>query len=786
MANSTTEAEYIDASNCCGHVLWLQNQLLDYGYNFMQTKIHVDNESAICVVKIPVFHSKTKHIEIRHHFIRDSYEKKLIEMVNIHTDYNVADLLTKAFDVNRFKFLVANIDKKQLAIPGQMATGKEFSNPLMAGSLPKNVGKAVVITELSVRNDLLFDDDDGITCLTNDEIYENLALMGAITTDASLVAAQGSDNILKTQSTAMSNDSLSQEIGSGDRPRRQDTTLRGADAQTRPETASKMSRDPPLSKPNEPPLSEGHTSGSGEGRMKHTFELMDIIPPTPYDSPLSGGYIPGSDEGRLKLEELMAMCTKLSKQVLDLEKEKDAQSNSDFNRLDDDMENVEGETVYAATTGVSTAKELVSTARPTVNTARPEVSAASVPMSVSVATPVTPPTTTTVFDDDEDLTIAQTLVKMRSEKAKEKGVAFRDVEEIPRLTTTRSTTTLQPLPTIDPKDKGKGVLVEEEPKKPEKVKRRDQGQKQEKATNAALAEEFDEIQAIIDTDHELVVRLTHEEQEKYTIEERARLLAEFFKRRKKQLAAERAEEIRNKPPTRTQEEKKSVEPESEGKKGKRIKRVVDSTLKQKSSKKQKSDEEAAADYEQEKEELRMWLTVVPDEEEIVDPEILSAKYPIVDWESQSLGSDIHVYKIIRADGNTSYHKTFSSMLRKFDRQDLMGLHRLVMKKFEDNAPEGYNLLVWGDLKIMFEPNAEDEVWSNQQDWTLISWKLYKNCGVHSLLMDGTLTCFNMLVEKRYPLVKEMLEKILNWKLEAEAGSTMAFELLKFIKSQLED
>ncbi|GJW68260.1 hypothetical protein Tco_0122684 [Tanacetum coccineum] len=68
----------------------------------------------------------------------------------------------------------------------------------------------------------------------------------------------------------------------------------------------------------------------------------------------------------------------------------------------------------------------------------------------------------------------------------------------------------------------------------------------------ALAEEFDEIQARIDADHELAIRLTHEEQEKYTIEERARLLAEFFERRKKQLAAERAEAIRNKPPTRTQ------------------------------------------------------------------------------------------------------------------------------------------------------------------------------------------------------------------------------------------
>ncbi|GKA52809.1 hypothetical protein Tco_0746124 [Tanacetum coccineum] len=88
-------------------------------------------ESTICIVKNRVFHSKTKHIEIRHHFIRDSYEKKLIQVIKIHTDHNVADLLTKAFDVSKFNFLVASI--------GQTATGKEFSNPLMAGSLPKTI-----------------------------------------------------------------------------------------------------------------------------------------------------------------------------------------------------------------------------------------------------------------------------------------------------------------------------------------------------------------------------------------------------------------------------------------------------------------------------------------------------------------------------------------------------------------------------------------------------------------------------------------------------------------------
>ncbi|GKB82160.1 putative ribonuclease H-like domain-containing protein [Tanacetum coccineum] len=100
VATSTTEAEYVAAANCCGQVLWIQNQMLDYGFNFMNIKIYIDNESTICIVKNPVFHSKTKHIAIRHHFIRDAYEKKLIQVLKIHTDDNVADLLTKAFDVS--------------------------------------------------------------------------------------------------------------------------------------------------------------------------------------------------------------------------------------------------------------------------------------------------------------------------------------------------------------------------------------------------------------------------------------------------------------------------------------------------------------------------------------------------------------------------------------------------------------------------------------------------------------------------------------------------------------
>ncbi|GKD76839.1 hypothetical protein Tco_1339460 [Tanacetum coccineum] len=69
---------------------------------------------------------------------------------------------------------------------------------------------------------------------------------------------------------------------------------------------------------------------------------------------------------------------------------------------------------------------------------------------------------------------------------------------------------------------------------------------------------------------------------------------------------------------------------------------------------------------------------------------------------------------------------------------------------------------------------------------LLKWKLHENCGFHTLFMDDTPMEINILVEKKYPLIKELLEKMLNLQLEAKEESTMAFELIKFIKSMLEE
>ncbi|GJS60241.1 hypothetical protein Tco_0655025 [Tanacetum coccineum] len=209
-----------------------------------------------------------------------------------------------------------------------------------------------------------------------------------------------------------------------------------------------------------------------------------------------------------------------------------------------------------------------------------------------------------------------------------------------------------------------------------------------------------------------------------------------------------------------EEIEKEVSKKSDGKKKKLLARKRSTDAKDKeTSKRQKVDTKEATDYEKEKEELRMWLSVVPNEEEVLNLEILHTRYPIIDWESQSLG-DIHVYKIIRAYGDTSYHKTFESMVNRFDRKDLEELHRLVMERFKDKTPEGYKLILWGDLKTLFEPHETDEVWSDQHEWKLLKWKLHEFSGIHTLSLREDPMELYMFVEKKYLLSKDILKEML--------------------------
>ncbi|KAJ9557275.1 hypothetical protein OSB04_011889 [Centaurea solstitialis] len=101
VSTSTAEAEYVAAASCCSQVLWMRTQLRDYGYNFNHIPIYCDSKSAIAITCNLVQHSRTKHIDIRYHFIKDHVERGTIELYFVNTKYQLADLFTKPLDEKR-------------------------------------------------------------------------------------------------------------------------------------------------------------------------------------------------------------------------------------------------------------------------------------------------------------------------------------------------------------------------------------------------------------------------------------------------------------------------------------------------------------------------------------------------------------------------------------------------------------------------------------------------------------------------------------------------------------
>ncbi|GJX98924.1 hypothetical protein Tco_0355943 [Tanacetum coccineum] len=194
--------------------------------------------------------------------------------------------------------------------------------------------------------------------------------------------------------------------------------------------------------------------------------------------------------------------------------------------------------------------------------------------------------------------------------------------------------------------------------------------------------------------------------------------------------------------------------------GKRLKGVAGSYATQKSPKKPKVmktvkdvTKEEAAEYEKEKEELRLSLKIISNDDIEVDYEPLSRKFPIMNWEYQLLGKkevkDIYVYKLTRVYRSSSYHRDTQAFLRRLDRQYFNDLYRLVQERFQDHHLEGHDLLFWGDLRMIFNPDEKDELWMNQLDWKLLRWKLYESCRVNTLFMDGIPMDINILVEKKF-------------------------------------
>ncbi|GJQ96426.1 retrotransposon protein, putative, ty1-copia subclass [Tanacetum coccineum] len=105
-AMSSTEAEYIALSGCCAQILWMRSQLTDYGFGFNKIPMYCDNKSAIALCCNNVQHSRSKHIDIRFHFIKEHVENRVIELYFVNTEYQLADIFTKALGRDRIEFLI--------------------------------------------------------------------------------------------------------------------------------------------------------------------------------------------------------------------------------------------------------------------------------------------------------------------------------------------------------------------------------------------------------------------------------------------------------------------------------------------------------------------------------------------------------------------------------------------------------------------------------------------------------------------------------------------------------
>ncbi|GKA14686.1 putative ribonuclease H-like domain-containing protein [Tanacetum coccineum] len=897
VANSTTEADHVSAANCCGQVLWIQNQLLDYGYNFMNTKIYIDNESTICIVKNPVFHSKTKHIEIRHYFIMDSYEKRLIQVIKIYTDQNVADLLTKEDRMKRAATTASSLEAKQdngnITRTQSMATLNEsFPQGTNSCSGPRCQDTILGLQKLKFdlrlhlnksydpplsRVNILRSGEDSIKLKELMEFCTKLSVRALDVVNAGVsmlmllsinlllpvlvYAARHSLTAFWTTAKAKTVNGERQIQALVDKNKviiteksvRSNLMLedaKGTEYSTAPTDSYSTSiiTQPSSSKPQKKKFKRKQRKDSGptEPIPEEATNEEPISTPS-YDPPQSGlkrlrkvgsaSRVESSNDVSLGDQE---DASKQGRKIVDLDADAEVtlidetQERYNEEMLFDVQDDLQGEEVFAE-------KEV---AEKEVSATDPVTTAGEVVTTVSATTTV------------DELTLAQTLIKIKAAKPKTvttaattittvvvstrpkaKAIVFHDQEEQASAFTPIISSSQLP----QAKDKGKGKMVELE--KPlnkkdqialdeelalrlhveEQAELEKERVAQEEASRAAIIKELDSIQAMIEADEQLAARLQAEEQEQFSIEEKSIMLVEMIAERKKFFAAQRAAEQRSKPTTKTQIRNRMYaylknmggykHNQLKGRSYEEIQKIFDKAYKQVNSfvpmdskvakssetrtegsskragdelesdksKKQKIDEhvEAEKDDDQEEAEMKRHIEIVKDDKVVIDAIPLAAKpLMIIEYKINKDGR-MGYFKLIRANRSSKRYSSMIKKLQDIDREDLETLWKLVKSKHGNTRPEEYyERVLWGDLKVMFEPDIKSEIWRNLQGYKVTIWNLFDTCGVHFVRFKN-LHIF-MLVEKRYPLTPITITNMLNKKLQTDHWNEICYQLLKLM------
>ncbi|GJX38593.1 retrovirus-related pol polyprotein from transposon TNT 1-94, partial [Tanacetum coccineum] len=569
-----------------------------------------------------------------------------------------------------------------------LATNQKFNfSKYIFESMVRNLdnlsGKFLMYPRKPKRKDTQIPQPSGPTDIVADEaVHKELgvSLVRAVTTASSLEAEQDSGNITKTRSKATPNEAGSLRTTSSGGPRSQET-MGDTIAQTRFENVSKLSND----------------------------------------SLLARGNTLRSDEDSLKLKELMELCTSLQQRVLDLEKTKTTQQN-EITSLKWRVKKLE-QKKRSRTYGLKRLHKVGMSIR--VESSGDEEDLVSVQDNADTKMfDVGTLTGDEVFAEQEvaakgvnltvnEVTLAQALAALKSVKSKVKGIVIEEPSVPVNAASASIKTKLQ--------DKGKGKMVEPEPVKP--TKKKNVGE--EKIDEAKIA--WDDIQAKVDADYQLVERLQAEEQEQFTIKEKATLFKELLEHKRKHFAAKRAEEKRNKPPTKTQQKKTMINylKNMEGwkykdlkskyfdsikelfdKDFKRVNLFVDfrtdlvegsskragEELEQESTKKQKVDEDKDTAG------LQSLMEVIPDEEEVA----------------------IDVVPLAT--------KIFSQMIKSFDMEDLEDLYKLVKARYGSTRP-------WKTFEFMVEKRIS---LNNHLNYRFVEQEA--SVGPSTMILNGSKEC----------------------------------------------
>ncbi|GJS49713.1 hypothetical protein Tco_0599834 [Tanacetum coccineum] len=598
--------------------------------------------------------------------------------------------------------------------------------------------KRVIITESSIRRDLHLDDAEGTDCLPTATIFEELARMGyekpsqKLTFYKAFFSPQWKyfiHTITQYHPTSSTLIPIIDQPSSSSQPKKKQPSKKAPRQETEiPQVKAEHEESVPTPSNDLQPSGIGCSSKgiAGSGSKEEDYsEVRKESLGAPEDA---------SKQGR-SIEDIDADVD--VSLVDETQERQDDDLMFDTGVLEDDEMHVEAKV---------DGKEEQST-KPDDSTAGEAVTTASVDDSVV-------PTTI------EEITLAQTLIQIKAAK--------------PKVVTTAATTTT----TTRPKDKG--VVVQEPsefrvPQETQPSSSKDKGKeeqklarKQEEEANIALIESWENTQAMMEADRLLAERLQSKEREELTDEEKAKLFMELMEKRRKHFAALRAQEKRNRPPTKAQKRTQMstylkhmggyTYKQLKGKSFDEIQKLFDKEMKRvntfvamgsevqerkenkeegreettkgsrkkmlgrkragkeqqkESSKKQKVKEEKESEEvdEIDEAELKKLLVIKKDEDIAIDAIPLATKLPvIIDYKLHKEGMLVH-YQLIRADESSKRYSSMIRMLQGIDKEDLEALWRIVKAKYGDTRPDNeFERVLWGDLKVMFEPDKRSDVW----------------------------------------------------------------------------